>query len=161
MSGATDILQAAGAVIGAPASVITAVMLWLQWKDRRAEWLPGVEIDIHKNRSQRMYRPDTDGKTRMEILVHFINETQRSIVMDSVSIKAPNDLRLIFNDGNGDIDTDPVRVNQDIPPGDTDIRLDAYSIGDLSGREVTLVFEISRKSRDRRPRSLTVTSIIH
>lgn len=97
----------------------------------------------------------------MEIVVHAINESQRTIVIERVLIKGPDSLRLIFNDGNGDLDVSPLDLGKSVPPGEIAIGLDAYSIGDLSGREVTLVFEISRKSRDRRPRSLTVTSIIH
>lgn len=161
MSSITDIIRAAGAIIAAPASAITAVMLWLQWKDRRAAWLPGIEVDAAPSRSQRLYRPDAEGKVRIQIVANIINETKRTVIVESVSLKSPHSLHLIFNDGGGDAGVATIRLDEEIPPGSKFIGIDAYSDGSASGCEFQLSFEISRKSRDKRPRPLTVSSIIH
>lgn len=161
MSAITDIIQASGAIIAAPASAITAIMLWLQWKDRQAAWLPGIEVDAKPSRSQRLYRPDAEGKVRIQIVANIINETKRTVIVESVSLKTPHSVRLIFNDGRGDIDADTVLLSEEVPPGNKAIGIDAYSEGSASGSELTLSFNISRKSRDKRPKSLTVTSTIH
>lgn len=161
MSTITDFIQASGAIIAAPASAITAVMLWLQWKDRRESWLPGIELDAAPSRSQRLYRPDAEGKVRIQIVANIINETKRTVIVDSVSLKSPHSVHLIFNDGGGDLDAAIVRVGAEIPPGNSPISIDAYSDGSATGLDLQLSFEISRKSRDKRPKSLTVSTIIH
>lgn len=158
MGQTTDFIQALGALIGAPAAVFTAAMLYLQLRDRRSEWVPEFEADISLRRRGGLFDPAPNPlqKVNGSISIRAINLTSRYVVLERITIRSPVGLTLL----DSDISVNSLDVATEIPPGATPYNFPIQAPLSLSGQEVSMTFTVSLKSRKSRAKHIVVKSII-
>lgn len=151
MSALTDWMQAIGAVLAAPASIITAVMMRFQWLTGRDKWAPSIEVS-YKNKSP----------LHGEMTVTVINKGPNIAVITNARIISPESLKLVPPSAGYDDARSSIPLRFEVPPGSSSLVIRA-SVDEtrLSGLKLHASFTATLKSDERRHKEIAVFMTIH